>query len=85
MEQLNRLETLLLNIRDQLTAIARQLNNNSISNDDNPSDQQQLLRQLADRRRAALERYRVEWELRGQPEPGIGPRRDSRDGEDEID
>ena len=85
MEQLDRLETLLLNIRDQLTAIARQLNNNSINNDDNPSDQQQLLRQLVDRRRAALERYRVEWELRGRPEPVLCPRRDSRDGEDEID
>jgi len=71
MEQhLQRLETKLSSIQDQLTEIVRLLN------DYRPSEEEQLLRLLADRRRAALERYRA-----------AGPlyRRSSEDGEDEID
>ncbi len=78
-ERFDTLERLLSSIQDQLTEIAKQLNNNN-----NPSEQQ-LLRQLADRRQAALDRYRVEWELRGRPTPVSYPRRSSEDGEDEID
>jgi len=76
-ERFDTLETLLSNIRDQLTEIARRLNDNN----DNPSEQQ-LLRQLADRRREALDRYRVEWD---RQTPVSYPRRSSQDGEDEID
>ena len=72
MEQhLQRLETKLSSIQDQLTEIARLLN------DYRPSEEE-LLHLLAERRRAALERYRAEW---------TGPlyRHWSEDGEDEID
>ena len=59
-------------MRDQLTEIARLLN------DYKPSEEEQLLHLLADRRRAALERYSAEW---------TGPpyRHSSEDGKDEID
>ena len=73
MEQhLQRSETKLSSIQDQLTEIVRLLN------DYRPSEEEQLLHLLADRRRAALERYRAEW---------TGPlyRHSSEDGEDEID
>ena len=68
-QRLQRLETKLSSIQDQLTEIARLLNDYRLS------EEEQLLHLLADRRRAALERYRA------------GPlyRHSSEDVEDEID
>ena len=70
--QLNNIERQLYHIQYQLTNISILLR----------SPDQQLLDNLADRRRAALERYRVKWE---QTAPVSCCRRRSEDGEDEID
>ena len=59
-QQLNRIEALLYRIQYQLTNIAIPLNN------DNRSSDQQLLDDLAERRRVALERHRLEWEQSGR-------------------
>ena len=76
-EQLNNIERLLYHIQYQLTNISILLSDN------NRSPDQQLLDKLAERRRASLERYRVEWE---QTAPvSCSCRRRSEDGEDEID
>jgi len=76
-QQLNRIEALLYRIQYQLTNIAIPLNNNR-------SSDQQLLDDLAERRRVALERHRLEWEQSGR-DSAVHHRRRSEDGEDEID
>ena len=76
-QQLNRIEALLYRIQHQLTNIAIPLNNNR-------SSDQQLLDDLAERRRVALERHRLEWEQSGR-HSAVHHRRRSEDGEDEID
>ena len=79
-QQLNRIETTLYRIQDQLTNIAGLLNNNDRSLD------QQLLDYFAEKRRAALERYRLEYEQSGRPQhPTPALRKWSDLGEDEID
>jgi len=69
------IETLLYRIQNQLANIERLLNNANRSTD------QQLLDDLAERRRQALERHRIEWEMRGSPVS----RKCSELAEDEID
>jgi len=77
-QQLNRIEALLYRVQYQLmTKIAIPLNNNR-------SSDQQLLDDLAERRRVALERHRLEWEQSGR-HSAVHHRRRSEDGEDEID
>jgi len=66
-QRLNRLEALLHDIEDQLAIIVRLLN----------ATQQQQTTELANRRREALERHRLRWELQN--------RQTSGEGEDEID
>ena len=87
-QQLNRIQTQLYHIQEQLTRIARLLNdinNNNNNNNNNrlPDQQQQRLDELAERRRAALERHRIEWERCGRHTPVR--RRQFEEGEDEID
>jgi len=71
-QQLNNIERLLHHMQYQLTNISILLR----------SPDQQLLDKLAERRRASLERYRIEWE---QTVPVSCCSRRSEDGEDEID
>ena len=85
-QQLSRIQLQLHHIQQQLTRIARLLNDiNSNNNNNNrlPDQQQQRLDELAERRREALERYSIEWERCGRHTPVR--RRPSEDGEDEID
>jgi len=74
-QQLNRIETTLYRIQDQLTNIARLLNIN---------DRSSHLDYFAEKRRAALERYRLEYEQSGR-HSAVHHRCRSEDGEDEID
>ena len=80
-QQLNRTQTQLYHIQDQLTRIMRLLNNNNSNR--LPDQQQQILDELAERRGEALERYRIEWERSGRQGPVH--RRRSKEGEDDID
>ena len=78
----------LYHIQEQLTRIARLLNdinNNNNNNNNNrlPDQQQQRLDELAERRRDALVRHRFEWERCGRHTPVR--RRPSKEGEDEVD
>ena len=86
-QQLNRIQLQLYHIQEQLTRIARLLNdiinNNNNNNNRLPDQQQQRLDELAERRREALERHRIEWERCGRHTPVR--RRPSEEGEDEID
>ena len=74
-QRLYSIETLLYHIQNQLTNIERLLNNGNRSTD------QQLLDNLAERRRQALERHMIEWERSGQ----LVSRKWSELAEDEID
>jgi len=60
-QQLDRLETLLLNVLDQLVAVTSQL---KFINE--PVGRELMLSQLAYRRKAALDRHRHEWERSGR-------------------
>jgi len=77
-QRLDRIETLLYHIQNQLTKVERILNNDSRS-----PDQQQLLDDLAQKHRQALERHRIQWERNGLSPPVS--RKWSELGEDEID
>ena len=81
-QQLNSIQTQLYHIQVQLARIVRLLNNNN-NNNSLPDQQQQRLDELAERRREALERHRIEWERCGRHTPVR--RRPSEEGEDEID
>jgi len=71
-QRLNRLEALLHDIEDQLAIIVRLLN----------ATQQQQTTELANRRREALERQRLRWELQNRQTSAVRP--PSGEGEDEI-
>ena len=73
-QRLDRIETLLYHIQNQLTKVERLLNNDNRSPD---------LDDLAERRRQALERHRIEWERNGRSPPVL--RKCSELCEDEID
>jgi len=76
-QQQNRIQSQLYYIQGQLTIIVRLLNNiNRLP------DQPQILNEFAERRREALESYRIEWERSGQQVP---VRRPSEVGDDDID
>ena len=85
-QQLNSIQLQLYHIQQHLTRIARLLNDINDNNNNNnilPDQQQQRLDELAERRRAALERHRIEWERCGRHTPVR--RLPSEEGEDEID
>jgi len=77
-QRLDKIKTLLYHIQNQLTSVERLLNN------DNRSPDQQLLDDLAERRRIALEKHRFKWEQNGR-HLAVHRSRQSEDGEDEID
>ena len=73
-QRLNRLEALLHDIEDQLAIIVRLLN---------ATQQQQQTTELANRRREALDRHRLRWELQNRQTSAVRP--PSGEVEDEID
>jgi len=73
-QRLDRIETLLFHIQNQLTKVERLLNNDNRSPD---------LDDLAEKRREALERHRIQFERHGRSQPVS--RKWSELGEDEID
>jgi len=77
-QQLNRLEALLYDIEDQLAIIVRLLNTYNAYTLTN----QQQTTELANRRRVALERHRLQWELQNRQTSTVRP--PSEEGEDEI-
>ena len=75
-QQLNSIERQLYHTQYQLTNTSILLSNS------NRSPDQELLDNLAEKRRAALGRYRVKWEQRA---PVSSCQCRSEDGEDELD